>query len=151
MSSADLQQFLRSLLPIGCIRALLTLASPVFETERGDLSATLQLQVYASEPGSPRSLVDLKQQDVVLVPCRYRNDRKRTERFWVAMIMRIHSKLYPESTDQIGCYMPADLIWLEALDEDELHTTQQFFDALAEDSDFLARWISRQQRDEADN
>lgn len=147
LTAPDLESELRRLLPAGSATFELVLVpgdDAVRESGEGSLIARVQLVIY--EPGEPRSIRDLKEQELPLVAGARREDGARAlayVRGWVRSLAAVAAA----RGDEPDFLMPYDLFFPCALDDESLRTDDEFATAFADPSR-VRRWIEATTRAE---
>ncbi len=133
LRAEDLAAWLEAQLPLGSGRFQLAPgASPdeglVFENEQGGLSAVIRLIVW-DDDGESRSVRDVREQHVVLVPAALRDEPERVRTFvgaWAALMPEVLERL----GDEAQLMMPHELVDFSALKLARAETADDFRRAL---------------------
>ncbi|UQA60978.1 YwqG family protein [Polyangium aurulentum] len=118
-------------------------ADAIRDDDNGDLVARLVLSTYDEDAEGARSVRDLKEQEVRLVPKAHRDDRDRAEAFVRASIKSLGPLVEGFFGGEPEMLTPSDLICGELLDDPALRSEAEFAAAIADVERLAQVWEGR--------
>ncbi len=118
-------------------------AEAVREDDNGDLVARLMLSIHEKDESGARSLRDMKEQEVRIVPAAHRGDSARAEAFLRGFTASLGELVESSFGGEVETLMPSDLIYPELLEDASLRSVDDFARAIAEGERLTPVWEAR--------